>query len=125
MENDRHFFLPLLNDDNPCFSMQGKPDFLLGLIKDKFVQLNAQHLLPASDESTTISNVTTFLGNLSLLTSVNGTIIKVTRQDHSIQIGNEYIVVDKRPVTIMISCDASITVSTSDEVPQKMRGETA
>jgi len=127
--NDPHFFLPLANGENLCFSIQGQPDFMFSLIKDKFVQLNAQFVLPDSDESTTISNVTTFLGNLGLLlrcpTTSVATIIKVTAQDHSIRVGNEYIVIDNRPVTIMISCDASVTVTTSGEVPHKMRQDTA
>ena len=129
MGNDPHFFLPLLNGDNLCFSMQGQPDFTFSLIRDKIVQLNAQFVLPDSDESATISNVTTFLGNLGLLlkcpTSVNGSVMKVTAQDHSIQIGNEYIVVDNRPITIMISCNVSVTVFTGSEIPQKMKDETS
>ena len=129
MGNDPHFFLPLLTGDNLCFSIQGQPDFMFSLIKDKFVQLNSQFVLPASDESTTISNVTTFLGNLGLLlrcpTTGVATIIKVTAQDHSIQVNNEYIVVEDKPITIMISCDANVTVTTSGEVLQRMRDETA
>ena len=55
--NDPHFFIPLPNGDNLCYSVQGQPDFMFSLIKDKYVQLNAQFVLPASDESNTIANV--------------------------------------------------------------------
>ena len=65
--NDPHFFIPLPNGDNLCYSVQVKPDLMFSLIKDKYVQFNAQFVLPASDENNTIANVSTFLGNLGLL----------------------------------------------------------
>ena len=36
--NDPHFFMPLPNGDNLCYSVQGQPDFMFSLIKDKYVQ---------------------------------------------------------------------------------------
>ena len=129
IENDPHFFLPLANGENLCFSIQGQPDFTFSLINDKFVQLNAQFVLPASDMSSTISNVTTFLGNLGLLlrcpTSVNGTIIKVTAQDHSILVGDEYIKVEDQPINVMILCDTSATTVADKKAQQNARGGTA
>jgi len=68
-----------------CYSIQGEPDFMFSLIKDKYIQLNAQFVLPASDENKTISNVSTFLGNLGLLLRCpnfnKSIIIKVSAQD--------------------------------------------
>ena len=102
---------------------------MFSLIKDKYVQLSAQFVLPASDESNTIANVTTFLGNLGLLlrcpTTGNAITIKVSAQDHSIQVGNINIVVDNKPVTVTVSNGASVTIATDDEVQQTMRDETA
>jgi len=102
---------------------------MFSLIKDKYVQLNAQFVLPASDESNTIANVTTFLGNLGLLlrcpTTGNAITIKVSALDHSIQVGNTSIVVDNKPVTVTVSNGASVTIATDDEVQQTMRDETA
>jgi len=87
--NDPHFFIPLPNGDNLCYSVQGQPDFMFSLIKDKYVQLNAQFVLP-SDTSNTIANVSTFLGNLGLLVrcpvSGESVAVKVIAQDHTIQI---------------------------------------
>ena len=59
--NDPHFFMPLPNGDNLCYSVQGQADFMFSLIKDKYVQLNPQFVLPDSDESNIIANVSTFL----------------------------------------------------------------
>jgi len=127
--DDPHFFIPLPNGDNLCFSIQGQPDFMFSLIKDKYVQLNAQFVLPASDESNTIANVSTFLGNLGLLLrcpiSNKPTIIKVSAQDHSIHFGNNMIVVDDKPIKVMVSCDSSINVTVAAEVQEKLKDETA
>ena len=62
--NDPHFYLPLVNGDHLCFSVQGEPNFAFNLINSKYIQLNAQFVLPAEDESNTIANVSTFLGDL-------------------------------------------------------------
>jgi len=86
--NDPHFFIPLPNGDNLCYSVQGQPDFMFSLMKDKYVQLNAQFVLPANDESNTTANVSTFLGNLGLLLqcpiSDKPIIMKVSAQDRSV-----------------------------------------
>ena len=98
------------------------------LIKDKYVQLNAQFVLPASDESNTIANVFTFLGNLGLLLrSPTSTIMKASAQDHSIDIhvGDEIIVVDDKPVTVMVYCDSSVNVTVGADVKEKVKHETA
>jgi len=105
--NDPHFFLPLSNGDNLCFSIQGQPTFIFNLIKDTYVQLNAQFVLPAEDESHTIANVSTFLGNLGLLlrcpVTGNTTAIKVLAEDHTIVVGNSITRVKDRPVTVTIA----------------------
>ena len=53
--NDPHFLLPLLNGDQLCFSIQGQPNFAFSLISDKYIQLNGQLVLPASEQSHTIA----------------------------------------------------------------------
>jgi len=127
--NDPHFFIPLTNGDNLCYSVQGQPDFMFSLIKDKYVQLNAQFVLPASDESNTIANVSTFLGNLGLLlrctTSDKPTIMKVSAQDHSVHIKDDIIIVDEKPVTVMVTCDSSVNITVAAEVQEKLKDETA
>ena len=55
MGNDPHFLLPLPNGDQLCFSIQGQPNFAFSLISDKYIQLNGQFVLPALEESQTIS----------------------------------------------------------------------
>ena len=67
MRNDPHFLLPLLNGDYMCFSIQGQPNFAFSLIRDEYIQLNGQFVTPAKEESHTIANVSTFLGDLSLV----------------------------------------------------------
>jgi len=128
MGNDPHFFLPLLNGDHLCYSIQGQPDFMFSLIKDKYVQLNGQFVLPASDESNTIANVSTFLGNLGLLLRSPKTgktlSVEVSAKDHSVKFDDEYITINDRPITLMVSIDDNITVSISAE-EHKLRDESA
>ena len=114
MGNDPHFFLPLLNGDHLCYSVQGQPDFMFSLIKDKYILLNAQFVLPASGESNTIANVSTFLGNLGLLLmSPKGKIIsaEVCAKDRSIKVGDELVKIDKNPVIVTISTEYNISVN--------------
>jgi len=54
MGNDPHFFLPLSNGDNMCFSIQGEPNFSFNLINDKYIRLNGQFVQPVEGESNTI-----------------------------------------------------------------------
>jgi len=116
---DPHFFVPLPNGDNLCYSVQGQPDFMFILIKDKHVQLNAQFVLPASDESNTIANVSTFLGNLGLLLRSPSTgkylIVKVSAQEHSVHIGDETVIVEDVPVQVRITSDLNITTTLDDK----------
>ena len=127
--DDPHFFIPLPNGDNLCYSVQGQPDFMFSLIKDKYVQLNAQFVLPESDESDTIANVSTFLGNLGLLLRCPVTgmsvAVKVSAQDHSVQIGDITVIVKDKPVEILIARDFNITTTHSAEVQKKLKDETA
>jgi len=128
--NDPHFFIPLSNGDNLCYSVQGQPDFMFSLIKDKYVQLNAQFVLPAIDESNTIANVSTFLGNIGLLlrcpVSGESVAVKVSAQDHTIQIGGEIVTVNNVPVQVKINSDFTITTKiVYDEVQEIIRDETA
>ena len=120
--NDPHFFLPLPNGDNLCFSVQGQPDFMFSLIKDKYVQLNAQFVMPAKDESHTIANVSTFLGNLGLVlrspVTGNTTAIKVSAKDHTVLVDGSVITVKDKPVTIQVSNTfiVDITVDVNQQV---------
>lgn len=113
--NDPHFFLPLANGDNLCFSIQGQPDFMFSLIKDRYIQLNAQFVLPAKDESHTIANVSTFLGNLGLLLRcpVTGdtTAIIVSAQDHTILVGGSVTTVKDRPVIVEVSNTFNVDIT--------------
>ena len=65
--NDPQFLLPLPNGDHMYFSIQGQPNFAFSLISDKYIKLNAQFVLPAIEEGHTISNVSTFIGDLDLV----------------------------------------------------------
>ena len=128
IKNDPHFFIPLPNGENLCYSVQGQPDFMFSLIKDKYVQLNAQFVLPASDESHTIANVSTFLGDLGLLlrcpdTGIT-TAIQVSARDHSIKVENEHVVVGNKPVTVTIS-NTSVTATVYADVQDKLKDESA
>ena len=126
--NDPHFFIPLPNGDNLCYSVQGQPDFMFSLIKDKYIQLNAQFVLPASDESNTIANVSTFLGNLGLLLRcpVTGKSVaaKVSAQDHNVQIGDETVIIKDKPVEVLIASDFNVTTTLSGEVKEVTKDET-
>ena len=120
--NDPHFFVPLADGENLCFSVQGQPDFMFNLIKDRYVQLNAQFVLPAKDESHTISNVSTFLGNLGLLIrhSVTGntTAIRVSGEDHTVTVGGSVTTVKDKPVIVQLS--NTFTVDITIDVNQQV-----
>ena len=111
---DPHFFLPLANGDHMCFSVQGEPDFAFNLINDKYIKLNGQFVLPAEDESHTIANVSTFLGDLGLVITnrdTNGTtVIKVSALDHSVLAGNSLTIVKDKPVTVNVFGKVTINV---------------
>jgi len=100
------------------------------LIKDKYLELNAQFVLPASDESNTIANVSTFLGNLGLLLRCpitgESVAVKVSAQDHTLQIGDETVTVNNVPVHVMINSDFTITTKiVYDEEQEIETDETA
>ena len=126
---DPHFFIPLPNGDNLCYSVQGQPDFMFSLINDKYVQLNAQFVLPASDEINTIANVSTFLGNLGLLLRSPGTgksvIVKVSAQEHSVHISDETVIVKDVPVQLKISSDLNVTTTVDDKVQDGVKEKTS
>ena len=122
--NDPHFLLPLPNGDNLCFSIQGEPNFIFSLIKDKYIEMNAQFVLPAEDESHTISNVSTFLGSFGLLlqnpSTVKPVFIKVLGQDHSVSVDNSTTIIKDRPVTVPVF-DSYVTINI-DEVNDRDDG---
>ena len=119
MGNDPHFFLPLANGDHMCFSIQGEPDFAFNLIDDKYIQLNGQFVLPAEEESHTISNVTTFMGSLGLLVTSPETgdtvVVKISATDHSVLVGNSLTIVKDKPVTVDVSKSVSINVDVNKQ----------
>jgi len=86
-------------------------------------------VLPASDESNTIANISTFLGNLGLLlkppNTNSTTVVKVSAQDHSITVGDEYVVINGKPVTVMVSTGHDITVSIDAKECDKLKDESA
>jgi len=114
MGNDPHFFIPLSNGDNMCFSIQGEPDFSFNLINDKYVRLHGQFVLPAEEESQIISNVTSFIGSLGLLVTSPKTgdsiAIKVSAIDHSVLVGSSLTIVKDKPVTVNVYDAVSISV---------------
>ena len=105
--NDPHFYLPLGIGDHLCFSVQGEPNFAFNLINSKYIQLNAQFMLPAEDKSNTIANVSTFLGDLGIVIWNDDTskpvVIHVSAQDHSVKVNNSITVVKNKPVFVDVS----------------------
>ena len=99
-----------------CFSIQGQPNFAFSLISDKYIQLNGQFVQPAEEESHTIANISTFLGDLGLVVknpeTGNTTVIKVSAQDHSVAVGNSLTIVKDKQVTVNVFDTVSITVDT-------------
>ena len=51
--------------------------------------------------------------------------MKASARDHSIQVGDEIIVVDDKPVTVMVYCDSSVNVTVGANVKEKVKHETA
>jgi len=86
---------------------------MFSLIKDQYVQLNTQFVLPASDGSDAIANVSTFLGTLGLLlrcpVSWESVAVKVSAQDHTLQISGETVTAKNVPVQVVINSDFIIT----------------
>ena len=111
-----------------CFSIQGEPDFAFNLIKDKYILLNAQFVLPAEDESHTVSNVSTFLGDLALAITDpetgNVTIVRVSAPDHSVQAGHILTIVMDKPVYVDVSKSVTIKVDTYAKTT-KLKDESA
>ena len=97
-----------------CFGVQGEPNFAFNLIKDKYIQLNGQFVLPAEEESQTISNVSTFLGQLGLAIrnreNGNVTVIKISAPDRSVLVSNSLTVVKDKAVTVDVFKTVTITV---------------
>ena len=97
-----------------CFSVQGEPDFAFNLIRDQHIQLNGQFVLPAEEESHTIGNVSTFLGDLGLTIkdqeTGNVTVIKVSAPDHSVLVGHSLTVIKDRPVNVDVFKTVTIKV---------------
>ena len=125
---DPHFFLPLANGDHMCFSIQGEPNFAFNLISDKYIKLNGQFVLPAEEESHTISNVSTFLGDLGLVITNqktnSSTVIKVSAVDHSVLVGNSLTIVKDRPVTVSVFEKVSTSVDAHVQTT-RLRDESA
>ena len=128
--NDPHLYLPLVNGDHICFSVQGEPNFAFNLINNKYIQLNAQFVLPAKDESNTIANVSTFLGDLGIFIRNKDTskpvVIHVSAQDHSIKINNTMTVVKDKPVFVDVSNSTiAIDINSNGQTAKLMKDESA
>ena len=104
---DPHFYLPLANGDHLCFSIQGQPNFAFNLIRDKYIQINAEFVLPAEDESNTIANVSTFIGDLGMVIRNKDmdkrVVIHVSAQDHSVLVDDSLVIVKDKPVFVDVS----------------------
>ena len=83
-----------------CFSVQGESNFAFYLISDEYIKfkLNAQFVLPAKNGSSTITNVSTFLGDLGMVIHNRDThkdvVIHIFAQ-HYVLVGNTLTVVIK------------------------------
>ena len=108
------FFSPLANGDNMCFSIHGKPKLVYSLIRDKYIQLNGQFVLPVDEMSYTIGNVPISLGEFGLIIknqeTSNVTVVKVSAVDRSILVGNSLIVVKDKPINVDIFYKIAIDV---------------
>ena len=104
---DPHFYLPLANGDHLCFSIQGQPNFAFNLISDKYIQINAEFVLPAEGESNTIANVSTFIGDLGMVIRNKDTdkqvVIHVSAQDHSVLVDDSLAIVKDKTVFVDVS----------------------
>ena len=113
--NDPHFFIPLADGNNLCFSVQGQPDFMFSLIKDQYVQLNGQFVSPSEDESHTIGNGSTFLGSLGLIlrhpVTDKNTVIRVSAQDHTVMFHGSIIKVKDEPVIIQVTSSLTVDIT--------------
>ena len=102
-----------------CFSILGQPNFTFSLISDKYIQLNGQFVLPAPEESHTIANVSTFLGDIGLMVKNpdcgNVTKIKVSAQDHSVTVGDSLTIIKGKPVIVDVFDKIQITVYATAE----------
>ena len=119
--NDPHFFIPLADGNNLCFSVQGQPDFMFSLIKDHYVQLNGQFVSPSEDESHTIGNGSTFMGSLVLLlrhpVTGKSLTIRASAQDHTVMVHGSVIAVKDKPVAIQVT--SSLTVNITFDAKQQ------
>ena len=90
------------------------------MISDKYIQLNGLLVEPAEEESSKISNVSTFIGGFGLVMknvkTGKPTIIKVDAQDHSIAVDSNVIIVKDKPVTAQVFNMINITVDTNVQV---------
>ena len=90
-----------------CFSIQGQRNFAFNLISDQYIQINVQFVLPADDESNTIANVSTFLGDVGMVIRSKDTdkivIIHVSAQDHSVLVDDSLAIVKDKPVFVDVS----------------------
>ena len=90
-----------------CFSVQGQRNFAFNLIRDKYIEINAQFVLPSADKSNTIANVSTFLGDLGMVIRSKDKdkqiVIHVSAQDHSVLVDNTLAIVKDKPVFVDVS----------------------
>ena len=110
--------------------MQGEPNFAFNLINSTYIKLNAQFVLPAEDESNTIANVSTFLGDVGIVIrnkdTSNHIIIHVSAQDHSVKVNNSITVVKDKPVFVDVSNSTfAININSDSQTAKLMKDETA
>ena len=125
--------MPLTNGDHICFSVQGEPNFVFNLINSKYIQLNAQFVLPDKDdkdESNTISNVSTFLGDLGIVIQNEDkskpVVIHVSAQDHSVKVDNSITFVKDKPVFVDVSNGTvAINVNSDSQTANLLKDESA
>ena len=113
---DPHFYLSLANGGHMYFSVQGESNFAFYLISGEYIKFkpNAQFVLPAKDGSNTITNVSTFLGDLGMVIHNRDThkdvVIHIFAQHHYVLVGNTLTVVIKDNLVFVNVFNSIITV---------------
>ena len=87
-------------------------------------------MLPSEDESNTIANVSTFLGDLGIMIQNKVTnqpvVIHVSAQEHSVKVNNSISIVEDQPVFVDVSnSTVAINLNSDSQTTQFMKDEPA
>ena len=102
-----------------CFNVQGEPDFIFNLISSKYINLNALFARPAVEESRSIDADSTFVSDIGLLVKSKHqkkpVKIKISASDHSVNVLGSHTIVTDSSITVKISKNGDISVSTASK----------